>query len=88
MISSYPRPQFGDFVGPWRKAFAWLPTKTYDGSLIWLRGYRRRRVQLHDYLPGPTTQWWWNDTVEWRDYTQEARRVWQEVARLQKERSE
>lgn len=58
------RPQFGDFVGPWRDAFAWLPTRTFDGALIWLRAYRRRRVQLHDYLPGPVTQWWWNDLKE------------------------
>lgn len=57
------KPFFGDFVGPWRYAYAWLPIKSYDGHTIWLISYRRRRVQSHYYLPGPTLCWWWNDLL-------------------------
>lgn len=67
------QPQFGEFVGPWRRAFAWTPVRSFDGQLVWLRSYRRRRCQKRDYLPGPLEQWWWNDAdtspndVYWRE---------------------
>lgn len=51
-------PMFGKFVGPWRPAFAWLPTRLFDGELVWLRKIVRRRVQKHDYLTGGPDQWW------------------------------
>lgn len=54
------KPLCGDFIGPWRRVFAWLPVRTFDGCWIWLRSVHRRRVQLHAYLVGPdrSGSWW------------------------------
>lgn len=49
--------QFGDFVGPWRPAFAWLPIQLFDGHWVWLRSLEKRRAQTHDYLT-PSGSWW------------------------------
>ena len=53
-----PKPMLGDFIGPWRPWFAWFPVTTYDGEWLWLRRVDRRRVQKHEYLSGPSWQWW------------------------------
>jgi hypothetical protein len=55
---SVPSPMFGNPIGPWRRCFALLPTRTFDGCLVWLRPLVRRRIQLHQHLPGPGYQWW------------------------------
>ena len=53
-----PRPTFGDPIGPWRRVFAWWPTRTYDRQLVWLRPVWRRCIQKHDYLYGGDDFWW------------------------------
>lgn len=40
-----PQPFFGDAVGPWHDHFAWLPIRTYEQQLVWLRWVRRRSVR-------------------------------------------
>lgn len=59
-----PTPAFGDPCGPWRRRFAWWPTRMFDGTRIWLRRYWRRRIQKHDYLPGGRDFWWQNTDWE------------------------
>lgn len=57
------QPAFGNFIGQWHKKFMWLPIKTYDDRIVWLRYVWRRRVLLHDYLPNPyphLDKWWWH----------------------------
>jgi hypothetical protein len=44
-------PMFGDPVGPWIPATAWLPRWTCDGGWVWLRPVWRRLIQKHYYLP-------------------------------------
>lgn len=53
-----PRPMFGDPIGPWHPWFAWLPVRSYDHRLAWMRFVSRRRIQLHHYLTGGPDQWW------------------------------
>lgn len=53
-----PTPFFGDAIGPWHDHFAWLPVRTYDQQLVWLRWCRRRCVQKHDYLTEGRTSFW------------------------------
>ena len=51
---------FGSPIGPWVPAFAWLPVDTIDAGWVWLRFYRKRRVQKHQYLFGGADLWWQN----------------------------
>lgn len=39
-----PTPFFVDAIGPWHDHFAWLPIRTYDQQLVWLKWCRRREV--------------------------------------------
>ncbi|ESZ60682.1 hypothetical protein NL532_24275 [Mesorhizobium sp. C120A] len=52
-----PTPFFGDAIGPWHDHFAWLPIRTYDQRLVWLKWCRRRCVQKHQYLDGGGDFW-------------------------------
>lgn len=56
--SHFTEPAFGFPVGPWHAWFAWRPIWTRDTGWRWLRKINRRRYQLHDYLPGPVSEWW------------------------------
>lgn len=58
MANEIPPPMFGNVAGPWRRCFAWLPTRLFDGTWVWLRTIRRRRIQLKSYLQGGPDQWW------------------------------
>jgi hypothetical protein len=58
MTDPNPLPLFGNPVGPWHDHFAWWPLHTYDDRFVWLRWVRRRRIQLHHYLPGAGGAWW------------------------------
>lgn len=53
-------PSFADFTGPWRDAFAWLPTRMFTGQWVWLRKYRRRPLLKKPHLDGPDWQGWFN----------------------------
>ena len=55
--NQYARMQFGFPISDWRRTFAWLPVRTFDGRLIWLRPVMTRRYHLHDYLTGGPDQW-------------------------------
>ena len=55
-----PEPRFGHPIGIWRPAFAWLPTRMFDGKLVWLRTYWTRRIQKYHYLDGGADFWWQN----------------------------
>jgi hypothetical protein len=55
---SVPEPMFANPIGPWRRHFALIPRQTFDGMWVWMRPMVRRRVQLHQHLPGPGAQWW------------------------------
>ena len=53
-----PKMMFTSPVGPWHDHFAWLPVRTYDRRLVWLRWVRRRAMQKHQYLTGgPDFSW-------------------------------
>ena len=51
-------PMFGDPVAPWHLWFAWFPVRTWDGRLVWLSKVKRRLIQKHTYLSGPSYDWW------------------------------
>lgn len=51
-------PLFGDPIGPWFQAFAWLPTHTYDRGWRWLCLIWKRPIQKHYYLDGGADFWW------------------------------
>lgn len=53
-----PIPFFGDVIGQWHDHYAWLPIRTYDQRLVWLRWVRRRCVHKHQYLSGGADFWW------------------------------
>jgi len=49
---------FGDPIAPWHLWFAWRPVKTWDGRWCWFSVTKRRMIQSHDYLSGPSMRWW------------------------------
>lgn len=61
---SVPCPLFGFPVGPWRRLFAWWPVRLFDGTLVWLRFVRRRRIQPHNYLYDGVNAAWWQYALE------------------------
>ncbi len=51
---------FADVIGDMEPAFAWLPTKCFDGSLVWLRPVWRRLCLIKPYLSnGRNDDPWW-----------------------------
>ncbi|MER9912841.1 hypothetical protein NKJ71_19635 [Mesorhizobium sp. M0050] len=61
-----PTPFFGDAIGPWHDHFAWLPIRTYDQRLVWLKWCRRREV-MKLYLfegVGTGTEIWFQYHIE------------------------
>jgi hypothetical protein len=60
-----PKPFFGDVIGPWHDHFAWLPIRTYDQQLVWLRWCRRRQVvKLHLGGAGAEADFWFQYHAE------------------------
>jgi hypothetical protein len=57
-MSDKRKPRFGDTIGPWHRAFAWWPVRTYDQRLAWMRFIWRRCIQKHEYLYGGGDFWW------------------------------
>lgn len=56
-IEPNPTPLFADAIGPWHDHFCWLPIRTYDQRLVWLRWVRRRCVEKRDFLRGGPDAW-------------------------------
>lgn len=77
---------FMERVGPWRKKFAWIPTKMIDGYRIWRRSYHIARFQTKAHLDGPRIQSWVrSDTVAVPDAdayngAMEDKRTWKQRA--------
>ncbi len=55
---TYAEPLFGHAVGPWHRAFAFVPHYTFDGGWVWLRFVWRRRIQKNTWLDGGADEWW------------------------------
>jgi hypothetical protein len=58
VVVSADAPRFGVPIGEFHRVFAWLPVRTYDRRLVWLRPVWRRCIQKHDYLTGGPDFWW------------------------------
>lgn len=50
---------FCDIVSPPEPCFAWLPTKCFDGTWMWMRPMWRRLCVVKAHLArGPEEPWW------------------------------
>lgn len=52
------KPVFGDPIGPWIRAFAWLPRWTFDAGTVWLVFIWKRHIQKKLCLDGGPDFWW------------------------------
>lgn len=60
MIPSFEIIESGSckWIGPWRRCFAWLPTKVFDGHRVWLCAIWKRRYQRKPNHSGPVKYRW------------------------------
>lgn len=56
MSSEEPKMMFANRIGLWHKKFCWLPVKSYDNRIIWLKTVSRASYQVKAHLQGGLDQ--------------------------------